>query len=158
MPRLARAYPRAIGLVEQAARAGERGEVVTTTLGRSSPLPGGSWRLAQSAALEEAASEDDATRARGQARAWGRFTRNFVVQGSAAEWALCWMGEPPRQACRRSRAIASSPRRRTWCSSCTTRWSCTRRRADADAVAEAIREAAAEAGRLLFGATPSRSR
>ncbi len=25
------------------------------------------------------------------ARAWGRFTRNFVVQGTAAEWALCWL-------------------------------------------------------------------
>ncbi len=37
MPQLAKAYPRAIGMVEDAARAGERGEIVTTRLGRSSP-------------------------------------------------------------------------------------------------------------------------
>lgn len=29
----------------------------------------------------------------GQARAYGRFTRNFVVQGTAAEWAECWMAQ-----------------------------------------------------------------
>ena len=39
MPRLTRRYPRAIGLVEEAARAGERGEVVHTLLGRGSPVP-----------------------------------------------------------------------------------------------------------------------
>ena len=26
-------------------------------------------------------------------RAWGRFTRNFVVQGTGAEWALCWIAD-----------------------------------------------------------------
>ncbi|MDN5726864.1 MAG: hypothetical protein L0G99_13185, partial [Propionibacteriales bacterium] len=31
-------------------------------------------------------------RAGSAAREWGRFTRNFVVQGTAAEWALCWLG------------------------------------------------------------------
>ena len=36
-------------------------------------------------------AEADTRRARSQSRSWGRFTRNFVVQGSAAEWALCWM-------------------------------------------------------------------
>ena len=39
MPRLLRTYPAATGWVESAARAGERGEVVTTWLGRSSPPP-----------------------------------------------------------------------------------------------------------------------
>lgn len=84
MPILARAYPKAIALVEEAARAGERGEVVTTRLGRSSPrgaLPG----------FDETATEAEADRTRNQAKSWGRFTRNFVVQGTAAEWALCWM-------------------------------------------------------------------
>src|SRR3954447_15105271 len=42
LPRLTSRYPRAIGLVEEAARAGERGEVVHTLLGRGSPLPTGS--------------------------------------------------------------------------------------------------------------------
>ncbi len=43
VPRLRRAYPRAMALVDDAARVGEEGGVVTTWLGRSSPLhpPGG---------------------------------------------------------------------------------------------------------------------
>jgi DNA polymerase-1 len=91
MPKLTRAYPQAIALVEKAARAGERGEIVSTRLGRSSPLPGEGWREIQGDAYGETATEAEQKRARSQARGWGRFTRNFVVQGSAAEWALCWM-------------------------------------------------------------------
>lgn len=91
MPRLARAYPQAISMVEEAARAGERGEIVTTRLGRSSPSPGAAWRELQSEALGEESTDVDSSRARGASRGWGRFTRNFIVQGSAAEWALCWM-------------------------------------------------------------------
>ena len=78
-------------LVESAARAGENGEIVTTRLGRSSPLPGSEWQAAQGDAYGEAATPQTAARARGAARSWGRFTRNFIVQGTAAEWALCWM-------------------------------------------------------------------
>ena len=91
MPALTRAFPQAIALVESAARAGERGEVVTTRLGRSSPLPGSEWQAAQGDAYGEDATPQSAARARGAARRWGRFTRNFIVQGTAAEWALCWM-------------------------------------------------------------------
>ncbi|MDJ0348302.1 bifunctional 3'-5' exonuclease/DNA polymerase [Cryobacterium sp. PH29-G1] len=97
MPRLARAYPRAIALTESAARAGERGEVVTTQLGRSSPTPGPGWHEAQAQAYDPTATPADERRARSQARDWGRFTRNFIVQGSAAEWALCWMAEIRRE-------------------------------------------------------------
>ncbi|RII99129.1 bifunctional 3'-5' exonuclease/DNA polymerase, partial [Clavibacter nebraskensis] len=43
MPRLVRAYPRATGYVERAARAGESGGIVSTRLGRSSPPPGDAW-------------------------------------------------------------------------------------------------------------------
>ncbi|WP_420898000.1 bifunctional 3'-5' exonuclease/DNA polymerase [Cryobacterium frigoriphilum] len=93
LPRLARAYPRALGLTEAAARTGERGDVVTTRLGRSSPRPPDAWLAAQAQAYAASASHVDERRARSQARDWGRFTRNFVVQGSAAEWALCWMAE-----------------------------------------------------------------
>jgi DNA polymerase-1 len=93
MPKLTRAYPRAIRLVEQAARAGERGELVTTWLGRSSSPPGEDWQQAQRRASQPGASAAEESRARSRARDWGRFTRNFVVQGSAAEWALCWMAE-----------------------------------------------------------------
>jgi DNA polymerase-1 len=91
MPALTRAFPQAIALVESAARAGERGEIVTTRLGRSSPLPGSEWQAAQGDAYGEDATPQSAARARGAARSWGRFTRNFIVQGTAAEWALCWM-------------------------------------------------------------------
>lgn len=93
MPRLTRAFPRAIRLVEDAARAGERGEIVTTRLGRSSPRPGAAWAETQGRASAPDSTPADERRARSQARDWGRFTRNFVVQGSAAEWALCWMAE-----------------------------------------------------------------
>jgi DNA polymerase-1 len=93
VPRLARAYPRALALVEDAARAGERGDVVTTWLGRSSPRPGGSWDQTQARAFDPDATDADERAARSQSRDWGRFTRNFVVQGSAAEWALCWMAD-----------------------------------------------------------------
>lgn len=152
MPALARAYPRAIGLVEAAARTGERGEVVTTRLGRSSPLPGKGWRELQAAAYGETSTEADASRARGQARSWGRFTRNFVVQGSAAEWALCWMATlrgslrelggaawladaPHLVFFLHDEIVVHSPASMT------------------DAVVAAIEHAATEAGRLLFGDT-----
>src|SRR5665811_2306052 len=91
MPQLTRAFPRAVGMVEAAARAGERGEIVSTWLGRSSPPPGEAWRAAIAAASSEEAGPEDARAARGRRRDWGRFTRNFIVQGTAAEWALCWM-------------------------------------------------------------------
>jgi DNA polymerase-1 len=93
LPRLARAYPRALALTEAAARAGERGDVVSTRLGRSSPRPGSEWQDVQERATEVGRTAVDERRARTQARDWGRFTRNFIVQGSAAEWALCWMAE-----------------------------------------------------------------
>ena len=93
LPKLARAYPRALELTEAAARVGERGGVVSTRLGRSSPRPSEDWLRAQAYAYEPEASSADERMARSQAREWGRFTRNFVVQGSAAEWALCWMAQ-----------------------------------------------------------------
>ncbi|MCU1415080.1 MAG: polymerase [Microbacteriaceae bacterium] len=153
MPALKRAYPRAIGLVETAARAGERGEIVSTRLGRSSPRPGAEWRESQSDAYGEGATDADASRARGQARGWGRFTRNFVVQGTAAEWALCWMAN-----LRKSLTDLSGDR---WLTDtahlvffmhdevvvhCPAEL--------APRVEAAIRQAAVDAGRLLFGAMP----
>jgi len=92
-PRLARAFPQAVALVDQAALQGERGEQVMSRLGRTSPRPGPQWRAVQERASEPGASAADERRARSQARDWGRFTRNFVVQASAAEWALCWMAD-----------------------------------------------------------------
>ncbi|MFD4419883.1 bifunctional 3'-5' exonuclease/DNA polymerase [Agromyces sp. NPDC058484] len=91
VPRLASAFPRGMALVDRAAAEGERGGSVTTLLGRSSPFPSAQWRAVQARASEPDATAADERRARSSARDWGRFTRNFVVQGSAAEWSLCWM-------------------------------------------------------------------
>ncbi|MBD7995701.1 bifunctional 3'-5' exonuclease/DNA polymerase [Arthrobacter sp. Sa2CUA1] len=86
MPVLTRTYPRAIDVVERAARAGEAGKTVSTHLGRSTPPESEAWfRSQQSASAEEQRRADNLARSR------GRFTRNFVVQGTAAEWATCWL-------------------------------------------------------------------
>src|SRR5690606_26643683 len=53
MPRLMRAYPRATGVVEEAARDGERGTPVRTWLGRPSPAPPPAWHEAQRRAGQE---------------------------------------------------------------------------------------------------------
>lgn len=84
---LTRRYPRAFGLVEDAARAGERGQVVRTLLGRGCPALGGSWDESPDAPPADLDQQDR------HRRAYGRFTRNFVVQGTGAEWALCWVAE-----------------------------------------------------------------
>ena len=79
-------FPAASGYVEAAARAGEEGRVVRSVLGRTCPPPSAGWR-----ALTEEAADPDAERDPGAgraSRARGRFTRNFVVQASAADWAL----------------------------------------------------------------------
>ena len=147
MPKLARAYPRAIGMVEDAARAGERGEVVTTRLGRSSP-PG------QSSAYDESVPPSELTRARERARAWGRFTRNFIVQGTAAEWALCWMASIRRRLTTLAEGewLTDAPHLVFFLHDevvvhCPAEL--------ADSVATEVRAAAAEAGRLLFGELPA---
>jgi DNA polymerase-1 len=48
---------------------------------------GGAWDESPDA---PPADLDDQDRHR---RAYGRFTRNFVVQGTGAEWALCWIAD-----------------------------------------------------------------
>lgn len=55
-------------------RPGERGGLVRSHLGRTCPPVGDDW-----------VSIGPAARAR------GRFTRNLVVQATAAEWALAWL-------------------------------------------------------------------
>ncbi|MFZ2530318.1 MAG: bifunctional 3'-5' exonuclease/DNA polymerase [Rhodococcus sp. (in: high G+C Gram-positive bacteria)] len=79
LPLLRSRFPVAVDYVERAARAGERGEVVHSWLGRACPPP------------------DDGFHDRGDTRARGRFTRNFVVQATAAEWALCVLAELRRR-------------------------------------------------------------
>jgi len=148
MPRLTRAYPQAVALVEAAARAGERGEPVSTWLGRTSPPATAAFLDRLGAAGAEGADPDDVRDARRRARDRGRFTRNFVVQGTAAEWALCWLASLRRRLrdvgdgrahlvfFLHDEVVVHSPA------------------ADADEVAQAVRDAADEAGRLLFGTAP----
>lgn len=93
MPKLKATYPRAVGLVEWAAQQGEAGADVSSFLGRGTPPASEAWLRAQ----KRADSEDAARAALSEARSRGRFTRNFIVQSTAAEWALCWMGELRRR-------------------------------------------------------------
>ena len=92
-PRLRSVFPRAMALVDAAAKTGEDGGVVSTLLGRSSPRPDAAWTSAQSRASDPEADGTDERFARSRARDRGRFTRNFVVQGTAAEWSLLWLAE-----------------------------------------------------------------
>ena len=84
-------YPQAMACVETAARQGERGESVRSVLGRASPPPGPRWwETVQAGNLPEATDAEE-RRGRQVARDWGRFTRNFVIQASAADWAAVWL-------------------------------------------------------------------
>ncbi|MFJ4602278.1 bifunctional 3'-5' exonuclease/DNA polymerase [Streptomyces griseoluteus] len=141
---LRRRYPKAVAYVDEAARAGEEGHLVRTWLGRTCPPATGTGADAAEEAgipLGEERGETSADRGR------GRFARNFVVQGSAADWALLLLAAL-RRACvdlaaelvffQHDEVIVHCPAE------------------EAEQVAEAIREASALAARLTFGDTPVR--
>jgi DNA polymerase-1 len=81
-------FPLAARYVELAARAGEEGKVVRSRLGRTCPPPSSDWR-GLTAEPDDPGAEDP--RAGRSVRARGRFTRNFVVQASAADWAVVFL-------------------------------------------------------------------
>ena len=83
---LRRRFPDAAAYVENAARAGQEGRVVRSVLGRACPPPTAAWRQLTSESADPEADRNPGAGA--AARARGRFTRNFVVQASAADWAL----------------------------------------------------------------------
>ncbi len=120
MPRLTKAFPQAIALVEEAARAGERGDVVSTWLGRSSPRPSPAWQAAREARPRRGPTPPTSARP-GSAHATGGGSpgtsscRGPPRSGPCAGWRRCAGGSP--------RSTAA----RTWCSSCTTRSWCTPR-------------------------------
>lgn len=162
LPRLRRAFPDAMAFVDAAARVGEAGGVVTTWLGRSSPPPGVGWNTGQADAGDAEASATDEARARRVAGDRGRFTRNFVVQGTAAEWAAAWLAElrgrlhgiapdagPPAAAS--GAVFAHRPHLAFFLHDEIIVHTPLGR---ADEVAAAVREAAVSAGRLLFGGFP----
>ncbi|GGV19918.1 bifunctional 3'-5' exonuclease/DNA polymerase [Streptomyces spectabilis] len=155
---LRRRFPQAVAYVDDAARAGEEGRLVRTWLGRTSPPAAGSGEDALGEAglpQEDAAEPEDAPRedaftpgyASTNARARGRFTRNFVVQGSAAEWALLMLAAL-RRATAHLRAELVFFQHDEVIVHCPAE--------EAQEVAAAVREAGDLAGRIAFGETPVR--
>jgi DNA polymerase-1 len=129
---LRRRFPAAMQFVESAARTGEAGGVVRSRLGRTSPpVP---------------TDRQDMTEA--QARSWGRFTRNFVIQASAAEWALAVLAS-----LRRRLTDLDGPRLVFFLHDEVVVHTPAEL---ATAVQQAVTEAADEARRLVFGPTPVR--
>lgn len=163
VPRLRAAFPKAMALVDQAAKTGEAGGIVSTWLGRSSPAPSTGWHDIQSHASATEAAPADERRARSSARDRGRFTRNFIVQGTAAEWSLSWLADLRRRlvmlgdvdadsgAPRSGPAFARSPHIAFFLHDEVILHVPV---SMAEAAAEATRQAADAATTLLFGAFP----
>ncbi|PZG95833.1 bifunctional 3'-5' exonuclease/DNA polymerase [Streptomyces sp. NTH33] len=159
---LRRRFPKAVAYVDEAARAGEEGRLVRTWLGRTCPPPAG---RREDAAEEAGLPQDDPAvppaadggtpaadgwlpgYASTDSRARGRFARNFVVQGSAADWALLLLAAL-RRTCRDMAAELVFFQHDEVIVHCP--------KEEADTVVEAIRQAAELAGRLTFGETPVR--
>ncbi len=138
---LRRRFPVAVGYVDEAARAGERGRLVRTHLGRTCP--------AGEADAGAGEGGDAESREGAAARARGRFTRNFVVQGSAAEWALLMLAG--LRSALHGRGLAAELvffQHDEVIVHCPA--------GEAEAVVAAVRAAGAEAGRIAFGDTPVR--
>ncbi|MGN7949960.1 bifunctional 3'-5' exonuclease/DNA polymerase [Microbacterium sp. 22215] len=160
VPRLRKVYPRAMALVDKAARFGEDGGVVSTWLGRSSPRPSAEWEAMQARATDADADPADVALARRRARDWGRFTRNFVVQGTAAEWSLIWLAEIRHRLqalpdAERPAAASGVFRSRAHLAFFLHDEVILHVPADqAEAAADAVRDAAAVATRRLFGGFP----
>jgi DNA polymerase-1 len=145
---LRRRFPQASAYVESAAQAGEAGRTVRSVLGRTCPPPSAAWR---SATIDQGDPDGERDPGAGRAtRARGRFTRNFVVQASAADWALVLVASLRRRLAAIGPAQAGRPelvffQHDEVIVHCPAEL--------ADEVAAAAAQAAAEAGQLLFGAT-----
>ncbi|MEU8529714.1 bifunctional 3'-5' exonuclease/DNA polymerase [Streptomyces sp. NPDC048629] len=152
---LRRRFPRAVAYVDDAAKAGEEGRLVRTWLGRTSPRAAGAGDAEEAGIPQEGGEGEPAGGdgafvpgyASGDARARGRFTRNFVVQGSAADWALLMLAAL-RRATAGMRAELVFFQHDEVIVHCPAE--------EAGAVTEAIRAAGEEAGRIAFGKTPVR--
>ncbi|MDH6113212.1 DNA polymerase-1 [Kitasatospora sp. MAP12-15] len=141
-------YPAAMGYVEAAARTGEEGGIVYSRLGRPCPPPSDAWLDLTEAITPGADATDPAGRS---ARARGRFTRNFVIQASAADWALALLAALRR----RLMALETTPADRPHLVFFQHDEVVVHTPANlADEVAAAVAEAALEASRLVFGDTP----
>ncbi|WP_217184091.1 bifunctional 3'-5' exonuclease/DNA polymerase [Streptomyces sp. AC495_CC817] len=160
VPRLRKVYPRAMALVDGAARTGEDGGIVSTWLGRSSPPPSTEWSRMQSRATDADADPAEIAVARRRARDWGRFTRNFVVQGTAAEWSLIWLAEIRHRLQGFPDAAVPAPASGAFARQAHLAFFLHDEvilhvpQEHAEAAADAVREAAAVATRRLFGSFP----
>lgn len=151
---LRRRFPDAMGLVESAARIGEGGGVVRSRLGRTSPTPSSGWLDAEDADLGSGSgagsgSDDGSSPDRRAARSWGRFTRNFIIQASASDWALAMLAATRR----RLAAIGPEPQLVFFQHDEIIVHTPTDL---AGPVEAAVAEAGEEARRLVFGDTPVR--
>ncbi|KOG10514.1 bifunctional 3'-5' exonuclease/DNA polymerase [Streptomyces viridochromogenes] len=156
---LRRRFPKAVAYVDDAARAGEEGRLVRTWLGRTCPPAAGATEdAAEEAGIPVPVPEDDPAEGSGpqewgrgyastNARARGRFARNFVVQGSAADWTLLLLAAL-RRTCAGMAAELVFFQHDEVIVHCPEE--------EAETVVAAIREAAELAGRLTFGETPVR--
>jgi DNA polymerase-1 len=152
---LRRRFPLAVAYVDDAAKAGEEGRLVRTWLGRTSPPAAGSGADDEAGIPQESDEQPSVEGeftpgyASSNARARGRFTRNFVVQGSAADWALLFLA-----ALRRSLAAAGLRAELVFFQHDEVMVHCPEE--EAEAVVKAIRAAGDLAGRTAFGRTPVR--
>lgn len=124
-------YPDALALLEEAARAGQTGRLVRSALGRTTPIP--QWN---------GYGEQEVLR---RARDWGRFTRNFLIQASAADWAAALLASLRT-------SLSGTPNELVFFQHDEVVVHCPE--PNAGAVQEAIQNAAASATRLVLGRTP----
>ncbi|WP_328763318.1 MULTISPECIES: bifunctional 3'-5' exonuclease/DNA polymerase [unclassified Streptomyces] len=146
---LRRRFPQAVAYVDDAARAGEEGRLVRTWLGRTCPPPAGADEDGEAGIPQDREGGWTPSYASTNTRARGRFTRNFVVQGSAADWALLLLA-----ALRQAIAGAGMRAELVFFQHDEVIVHCPAE--EAGAVAEAIRAAGDRAGRIAFGDTPVR--
>jgi DNA polymerase-1 len=145
---LRRRFPDAVAYVDEAARAGEEGRLVRTWLGRTChPADGGGQDEGPGGRTTEDGAEPRRPLSGAGARARGRFTRNFVVQGSGAEWAVLMLAALRQELAglraelvffQHDEVIVHCPQE------------------EAQAAAEAVRAAGERANRTVFGPTPVR--
>jgi DNA polymerase-1 len=139
LAKLRKRFPQAVDYVEAAARAGEEGQVVRSRLGRTSPPPSEKWRALMGN------PDADERHSRQAARDWGRFTRNFVVQASAADWALTLLATLRQR-------LAGTEAQLVFFQHDEVMVHCPND--ISEYAANAVRTAALDASRLVFGDTP----
>ncbi|BCJ63094.1 bifunctional 3'-5' exonuclease/DNA polymerase [Polymorphospora rubra] len=142
---LRRSYPLAYDYVESAARTGEAGGLVRSWLGRT--CPPASVVIRDEDGFDAFEAPADPGRPRSADRARGRFTRNFVIQATAAEWALTMLATLRGE-------LAATAARLVFFQHDEVLVHCPAR--DAETVRALVDAAGVRATRLLFGDTPVR--